>query len=145
MAENKTQRTETPVAEFIAGVEPEGRRKECEILFEMLSEELGDVAIWGTSMVGASEYIYKYPTGREGRWFCAGFAPRKSNLTIYLMGGYDKQQERLAKLGKHKLGQSCLYVNKLSDIDLDVLREMIRANSELIDGEIIRPKESGNR
>ena len=83
--------------------------------------------MWGPSIVGYGRYHYVYKSGREGDYLATGFSPRKSALSIYIMPGYADFGEILARLGKHKTGKSCLYVNKLADIDLDVLAELIRA------------------
>jgi len=79
--------------------------------------------MWGTSIVGFGDHHYRYASGREGDWFIAGFSPRVQNLTLYMMGGFDK--EVLKRLGKYKTGKGCLYINKLTDVDLKVLNELI--------------------
>ena len=83
--------------------------------------------MWGPSIIGYGRYQYKYDSGREGESMLTGFSPRKQNLTVYIMPGYrfDSMQEKLGRLGKHKLGKSCLYINKLADIDMDVLEEIV--------------------
>lgn len=80
--------------------------------------------MWSDSIVGFGRYHYKYASGREGDWFVTGFSPRKRNLTLYIMAGFDDYEVLLARLGKYKTGKSCLYINKLEDVDLDVLREL---------------------
>lgn len=85
--------------------------------------------MWGESIVGFGQYHYKYASGREGDWFEVGFSPRKRNLTIYLNYGFDEDAGLMARLGKHKTGVACLYVNKLQDVDLEVLREVIRRSA----------------
>ena len=89
--------------------------------------------MWGDSIVGFGQYHYRYATGREGDFLATGFSPRKSNLSIYIMPGYGDFSGILKNLGKHKLGKSCLYVNKLADIDLDVLAQLITAGLERLD------------
>lgn len=89
--------------------------------------------MWGDSIVGFGQYHYRYATGREGDFLATGFSPRKSNLSIYIMPGYGDFSDILKNLGKHKLGKSCLYVNKLADIDLDVLAQLITAGLERLD------------
>ena len=89
--------------------------------------------MWGNSIVGFGQYHYRYATGREGDFLATGFSPRKSNLSIYIMPGYGDFSDILKNLGKHKLGKSCLYVNKLSDIDLDILAQLIAAGIERLD------------
>jgi hypothetical protein len=81
--------------------------------------------MWGASIIGFGHYHYKSKSGREGDWFPIGFSPRKQNLTLYLMDGFDKHGDLLAKLGKHKLGKGCLYINKLEDVDVSVLKELL--------------------
>lgn len=131
-AGNKTAPTPVPVAAFLAGVEPEARRAEARELFKLYAEVTGLPArMWGPSIVGFGSYHYKYASGREGDMCRAGFSPRKDRLTLYLMGGYAdpgtgaRLAALRAKLGRHKTGKSCLYIGKLADVDLGVLREMI--------------------
>ncbi len=82
--------------------------------------------MWGTSIVGFGSYHYKYASGRENEWFLVGFSPRKQNLTLYIMSGFDDYESLLADLGKYKTGKSCLYINKLEDVDLPTLRELVK-------------------
>lgn len=81
--------------------------------------------MWGSSIVGFGSYHYRYESGREGDWMLTGFSPRKQALTLYMMGGFQRHDELMNKLGKYKTGKSCLYVKKLEDIDLDVLRQLV--------------------
>ncbi len=89
--------------------------------------------MWGPSIIGYGRYHYRYQSGREGDFLATGFSPRKANLSIYIMPGYQDYAEILGRLGKHKLGKSCLYVNKLADIDLEVLAELIRSGLQDLD------------
>ena len=82
--------------------------------------------MWGTSIIGFGSYRYKYASGREGEWMLTGFSPRKQNLTLYIMPGFENYETLLANLGKYKTGKSCLYINKLEDVDLSVLEELVR-------------------
>ena len=82
--------------------------------------------MWGANIIGYGTYRYKYASGREGEWFLTGFSPRKQNLTLYIMSGFDQYDSLLANLGKHSTGKSCLYVKKLEDIDLTTLKEMVK-------------------
>ncbi len=84
--------------------------------------------MWGPAIVGFGSYHYRYASGREADWFLAGFAPRKQDLTLYLMSGYDLYDELMGKLGKHSTGKSCLYIKHLSDIDVDALRELVESS-----------------
>ena len=96
------------------------------VVLKMMEEVTGEPAeMWGTSIVGFGSYHYRYASGREGDMMLTGFAPRKQALTLYIMGGHERYEELMAKLGKHRTGSSCVYINKLADVDLDVLRELI--------------------
>lgn len=129
MPEQKTKPHTGDVGEFLAQLEDPRTRDEAHILVELMSGVSGKPPVlWGT-MVGFGQYHYKYPTGHEGDAFLVGFAPRKSEFSIYLMGTYFPQEAArrealLTKLGKHRMGKACLYVKRLSDIDLDVLRAL---------------------
>ncbi len=117
-----------PVADFIASVGHSTRRADAERLNALFQDLTGWApCMWGPSIIGYGQYHYVYDSGREGDFLATGFSPRKSNLSIYVMPGYQDYAEILGRLGKHKLGKSCLYVNKLADIDLAVLAELIRA------------------
>lgn len=125
MAELKTQPNNNSVEAFIDTVEPEGKRDDARVILKLLEEVSGEKpAMWGDSIVGFGAYHYKYESGREGDWFLAGFSPRKANMTIHIVGGFENQEENLKKLGKHTKSVGCLYVKKLDDIDLKVLEKM---------------------
>lgn len=131
MVENKTQRTDADVDEFLAGVAHDTRRADAQRVCAMLRRITGEEpAMWGDSMVGFGEYHYRYATGRAGDWFRIGLAPRKQSLTLYLMDGFDGYDELLARLGPHKTGVSCLYVTRLDRVDEDVLIELFRRSWE---------------
>jgi hypothetical protein len=126
MAEMKTKPTKMSVANFLASVEDETRRKDAKALDRVFREITGaKPTMWGPSIVGYGTYRYKYASGREGDWPRAGFSPRKSSLVLYIMPGFARYDALLKKLGKHKTGKSCLYINRLSDVDEGVLRELI--------------------
>ena len=126
MSENKTQKTDASVIDFLNSIPDEKKRQDCLTVFEIMRQVTGlEPKMWGASIVGFGDVHYKYASGREGNWFKVGFSPRKQNLTLYIMDGFPKYQSLLADLGKHKTGVSCLYINKLADIDLTVLREMV--------------------
>lgn len=130
MAKNqtKTQATDADIAAFIAGVEPARKREEAAQLDHLFQEVTGfQPRMWGPSIIGYGRYHYRYATGREGDFLATGFSPRKAAHSIYIMPGYGDFGDLLARLGKHKTGKSCLYVNKLADIDLSVLAELIAA------------------
>jgi len=127
-AENKTKPSEVDPKDFVAAVESDKKRADAEVLLEFFSRVTGlRPKMWGPSLIGYGRYHYKYESGREGDMLMTGFSPRKANLVFYVMPGYrsDAMQDKLARLGKHKLGKSCLYVNKLADVDMDVLEEII--------------------
>lgn len=127
MAEPKTKPTGASVLDFLAGVENDRRREDALALLELMRDVTGEEPeMWGPSIVGFGSYRYKYQSGREGTSPLTGFSPRKQSLTLYLMGGFEEQQALLARLGKHKTGVGCLYVNKLQDVDLPTLRELIQ-------------------
>ena len=126
MAERKTQQTTASVESFLNRIEDESRRQDCfRVLEIMKAATKSEPAMWGTSIVGFGRYNYKPESGSKGEWFLVGFAPRKQDLTLYLMTGAYRYPELLKKLGKHKTGKACLYINKLADVNVAVLREMI--------------------
>lgn len=126
MAENKTQKTGASVTAFIAAIEDETMRKDCKALVKLMEKASGAKAkMWGPAIVGFGDYHYKYESGREADWFLTGFSPRKQNLTLYIMCGFEHDKTLIKKLGKHKLGKSCLYIKKLEDIDSAVLEKLV--------------------
>ncbi len=125
MSANKTRPEQTDVAAFLDGVEPK-RRDDARTLCALLAEVTGQPpVIWGASMIGFGSYHYRYASGREGDTFITGFSPRKQNLTLYIVDGFERHAERLAQLGPHTLGKSCLYLKSLRDVDLAVLRAIV--------------------
>lgn len=125
MSENLTRPEQTDVGAFLDGVAPK-RRDDARVLCALLAEITGQPpVIWGTSMIGFGSYHYRYASGREGDTFITGFSPRKQNLTLYIMDGFERHAERLAQLGPHSLGKSCLYIKSLRDVDLGVLRAIV--------------------
>lgn len=127
MSENKTQVTQVKPLDFIESVEHPTRKADALVLFDLYKHITGFVPrMWGPTIIGFGRYHYTYESGRSGDSLAAGFSPRKSNLSIYIVPGYQDYDEILGRLGKHKIGKSCLYVNKLADVDMDVLEELIR-------------------
>jgi hypothetical protein len=125
VAENKTQITDVDPADFIASVDNPTRRADAETLLEIMERVTGfEPRMWGPSIIGFGRYHYRYGSGREGETMITGFSPRKANLVLYMPGDGDLG-DKLANLGKHKTGKSCLYVNKLADVDLGVLEQII--------------------
>ena len=124
MSENKTRPTGENVHKFLERVEHPQRKKDGLTLMKMMKDITKEEPVmWGPSIVGFGSHHYKYKTGREGDMPKIAFSPRKSSLTLYIMPGFDEYQTLLGKLGKHKTGKACLYINKLSDVNLDVLKE----------------------
>ena len=128
MSENKTKPNDADVLAFLNAVEPERRRVDALRLNEIFREVAGfEPVMWGASIVGYGSYHYVYKSGREGDFLATGFSPRKTSLTIYIMPGYADFGDILKRLGKHRTGRSCLYINRLDAVDEDVLRELIAA------------------
>jgi Domain of unknown function (DU1801) len=127
MPENKTKATSDNVAAFLAAVEPEQKRRDAKTVCALMHRLTGDEPVmWGPSMIGFGRYRYKYDSGREGEMFRLGFSPRKAKLVLYIVDGFPEHAGLLAKLGKHKTGKSCLYLNTLADADPGVLEELMR-------------------
>lgn len=125
-AELKTKKTKVSVTKYINAVEHPQRKKDAKVILQMMKEVTGEKpAMWGDSLIGFGHYHYKRKDGSEHEFFRIGFSPRKSNLTVYLMFGMKNHKDLLKKLGKHKMGSGCLYINKLDDVDLKVLKKMI--------------------
>jgi len=126
MAELKTKPNDEDVEAYLDSIDDEQKRRASYTVLALMEEVTGEPAkMWGDSIVGFGAYRYKYASGREGEWFLTGFAPRKRNLTLYIMSGFDQYDALLADLGTYKTGKSCLYINKIEDIDLDVLRDLV--------------------
>lgn len=126
MAELKTRKSSASVSAFLAKVEDPERRKDCHSISMMMREATGaKPAMWGSSIVGFGDYHYEYASGREADWFEVGFSPRKRDITLYLTYGFDGQRPRMKKLGKHKTGKACLYIQRLADVDAEALRGLI--------------------
>ena len=123
---NKTLPTDADPHAFIASVENKGRREDAALLLPIMERLSGaKPALWGESMIGFGQYDYTYKSGHGGTWFRTGFSPRKANMSVYIMPGYDDYEDELARLGPYKTGASCLYLGRLSKIDLAVLEEII--------------------
>ncbi len=133
MAEPKTKKTDQSVEAFLNAITDEQRRQDCFTVLELMKAATGaEPALWGSSIVGLGTYRYKYASGREGDWPITGFSPRKQNLTLYIMPGFKRYDALMKKLGKYKTGQSCLYLKKLADVDLNVLKELIELSVQHI-------------
>ncbi|MEP2029544.1 MAG: DUF1801 domain-containing protein [Paracoccaceae bacterium] len=128
MSQNKTRPTSVLIETYLKSIEPPARQTDARAL-DMLFRKVTGFApqMWGASIVGYGSYHYIYKSGRDGDFLATGFSARKAALSIYIMPGYANFEHHLSRLGKHKTGRSCLYVNKLADIDMDVLAELIRS------------------
>ena len=126
MAELKTKENDQSVEAFLSSIDDAQKQADCRALVAIMQEATGAAPrMWGDSIVGFGHYHYKYASGREGDWFLTGFAPRKQNLTLYIMAGFDNYEALLGRLGKHTTGKSCLYVKRLADVDMPVLTELV--------------------
>ena len=127
MAELKTKKTDASVEKFLNSVADEQRRNDSFAILEIMKKATkAEPAMWGPSIVGFGQRLYKYPSGRELDWFLLGFSPRKQDLTLYIMMGIERYPELMKKLGKYKTGKSCLYIKKLDDVDLTTLKQLIK-------------------
>lgn len=133
-SENKTQMRDADVGAYLEAVEHPVRRADGLALDRLFREVTGFAPrLWGDSIIGYGQYHYRYDSGREGDFLATGFSPRKANLVLYIMPGYGDFGGIMARLGKHRLGKSCLYINKLADVDQGALSELIRAGLEDLD------------
>lgn len=133
MAELKTKPTRASVRKFLESVDNERRRMDGFEILEIMREITGEEPkMWGPSIVGFGTYRYTYASGREGDWMLTGFSPRKQALTLYIMAGFSRYDDLLAKLGKYKTGKSCLYINRLEDVHLPTLKRLIRESIKQI-------------
>jgi len=129
MAEAKTKPTNQSVEDFLNQISDPGRRADCFVVAKIMEEITGEKPkMWGPSIVGFGAYHYKYASGREGDWPLTGFSPRKKDLTLYMMMGFEKHGELMEKLGKHSVGKSCLYIKRLSDLHVPTLKKLIKVS-----------------
>lgn len=127
MATLKTKKTEDSVSEFLNKIPEAEKRKDAFTILELMEKATKSTAkMWGAAIVGVGSRVLKYESGRELDWFIMGFSPRKKDLTLYIPGAVQKQAALLKKLGKHKTGKGCLYINKLEEVDMTVLKEIIK-------------------
>ncbi len=126
MAGNKTVATDGDVETYLDGVDNPKRVADARTVMEIMGRVSGEPPqMWGPSLIGYGTYHYKYDSGREGDFFMTGLSPRKTALTVYIMPGFEPYDDLLSRLGKYKTGKSCLYINKLADVDMDVLEQVI--------------------
>jgi Domain of unknown function (DU1801) len=127
MAEQKTKPTGEPVADYLNAIENEQVRQDCWSIVEIMQDATKTEAkMWGSSIVGFGSYHYRYESGREGDSVLVGFSPRKQNITLYIMGGFEEYDKLIASLGKCTRGKGCIYIKRLSDIDELRLKELIK-------------------
>ena len=139
MAELKTKETAASVSAFIDKIADEGQRKDCLAVIEIMrGVTKEEPKMWGSSIVGFGRRHLKYPSGRELDWMIIGFSPRKSDLTLYLMGGLDSFPDLMKRLGKYKTGKGCLYIKNLEDVDAKVLRKLVTESVKLVGAERIK-------
>ena len=123
----KTQKNDASVEDFLNSVEDEKRRKDSFAVLGLMREVTGEEpAMWGANLIGYGSYRYRYASGHEGEWPVTGFSPRKQSLTLYIMSGFEQYESLLKNLGKYRTGKSCLYVDKLDDINLEILRALVK-------------------
>lgn len=128
MAELKTKKTVASVSGFLNAIKDDQVRKDCKAISALMQRATkAKPAMWGPGIIGFGSVHLKYPTGRELDWMATGFAPRKGNITLYVLGGYPQRDELLAKLGPHKASGSCLHIKRLSDVHMPTLTKLIAA------------------
>ena len=131
--DNKTKPTETSVNYYLASLQPDRKRDDALAISAMMRRVTGELPkMWGDSIVGFGDAHYKYDSGREGDWFLVGFALRKPNLVLYIMPGFKEYGPLMKKLGKHKTGKSCLYINKLADVEMKVLEQLVSKSAKFM-------------
>lgn len=141
MAELKTKPTTESVQDFLDRISDPERRQDCFAVAKVMEEITGEKPkMWGPSIVGFGTYHYKYASGREGDWPVTGFSPRKKDLTLYIMMGFEKHDELMKQLGKHSVGKSCLYIKRLSDIHVPTLKKLIKASVKQLRDQISKMK-----
>lgn len=131
-AEIKTKENESSVADYINSVDDQQKRVDSLEILEMMQKATKEKPkMWGASLIGFGNRVYESPTsGRQVDWFYIGFSPRKANITLYVLNGFEKQDELLGKLGKHTAGKGCLYIKKLADVDKKVLTQIVAASAK---------------
>ena len=146
MTELKTKPTDESVRAFLNNVSDEARRADCFALAKMMEEITGEKPkMWGPSIVGFGTYHYKYASGHEGDWPITSFSPRKKDLTLYIMVGFEKHADLMKQLGKYSTGKSCLYIKRLSDVDVPTLRKLIKTGIKELKDRIAAEKRKSKR
>lgn len=132
-AELKTKKNDASVEDFIHAIEDEEVRKDCIEIAKMMQQATkAEPKMWGSSIVGFGQYHYKGASGREGDWMLTGFSPRKQNLTLYIIAGFDHFGDLMSKLGKYTTGKGCLYIKRLADVDKKVLKKIISESVQIM-------------
>ena len=145
MAELKTKPTQASVEEFLNQIPDKERRDDCFAIAKIMEEVTGDKPkMWGPSIVGFGTYHYKYDSGREADWMLTGFSPRKKDLTLYIMMGFEQHPDLMKQLGKHSSSKSCLYIKRLSDIHVPTLKKLIKASVKQLKDYTTSRKKSAN-
>ena len=135
MAELKTKRTDASVDAYLEAIPDDIRRQDCRAVIEIMRKATkAEPKMWGPGIVGFGDQHLRYESGRELDWFLTGFASRKTDLTLYIMPGFSRYDELMGRLGKHKTGKSCLYLKRLSDVDVKVLDELVTASVKHLQG-----------
>jgi len=130
---NKTQPTKNSVNQFIAKIQDLQKLEDARVLIDLMTKLTGEKPVLWGSIIGFGSYHYKFESGREGDWMRIGFSPRKNDITIYIIPGYADLEDKIAELGKHKIGKSCLYIKNLADVDMSVLQEIIQFGIDCMD------------
>jgi Domain of unknown function (DU1801) len=129
MAELKTKQSDASVHDFLESITNQQTRNDCQTIVQIMEKATNsEPKMWGAGIIGFGTYHYQYASGREDDWMRIGFSPRKQNIVLYIINGYLEYEELLSKLGKHSIGKSCLYIKKLSDINLPTLEKLIQAS-----------------
>lgn len=143
MAELKTKETKKSVIAFLNQIVDKQRREDCFAIVEIMrAATKEEPKMWGPSIVGFGRYRYKYESGREGEWPAISFSPRKNDLTLYMMRGFDEYPDLVKRLGKHKTSKSCLYLKKLADVDMTVFKELVQRSVKAIEPQRIKQPRS---
>lgn len=133
MYELKTKLNDSSVVEFLNSVQDTKKREDSLKIVDLMRDESGEEPkMWGSSIVGFGSYHYKGVSGQEGDWPLVAFSPRKQSLTLYIMPGFERYTDLMAQLGKHSTGKSCLYIKKLEDVNLDIVRVLVRKSVEVM-------------
>ncbi|MDX1766194.1 MAG: DUF1801 domain-containing protein [Candidatus Saccharimonadales bacterium] len=143
MTDLKTKPNDSSTREFLMAVKDKVQRNDALKLLDLFNKSTGQTPMmWGSSIVGFGSYRYRYNSGREADWLATGFSPRKQSLTLYIMNGFEDYDSLLARLGPHKTGKSCLYIKRLSDIDLAVLEQLIISSYDYVKREYSKDKQA---